>query len=187
MAGLNKRTRLWVMMLFVGPGVFFILYWFMTIGAQDKPLPRVVTPQSYYMQGETVQLGKSVIQAGLAGKNIVRKGLKIRENNYALAGPGKSFLIVPVFSRDSSFSAGDFELLSRDGNRYRHLKVHSKYLVRAAKLSPEDIPAQMDVHYLIFEIDIDKKIYYLIYKDNKEVTWRFTLQAATVENKNAAR
>lgn len=171
----DRAARKWILMLFIGPGIFFIVYWFMTMGVQETPSHSVPLPKEYNISGDMVRVGDFKIQAGLRNRDIFTRELDIGKNNHAIAETGKVFFIVPVFAEDHLIiNSSIFEAIDSKGVRYKSLDVDKKYLARAVHLKETEIPQGMSESYLVFKVNKNVEGYYLVMNMKEEkVVWYF--------------
>ncbi|MTI84931.1 MAG: hypothetical protein FH756_13790 [Firmicutes bacterium] len=169
--------RKWMVMLFIGPGLFFIFYWLLTQGNTDVPIPKTSLPKSYKLSGQMVAAQNGRIKAGLSGRTILIEDLVIGNNNRVMVEAGKVFLVIPVFT--DSFTPGikDFELIDARGIKYLPLEVKEEYIAQATRISKDTVPKNMTVLYLLFKVKMDVEEYYLLLHDGtKDIAWYFNLK-----------
>ncbi len=169
--------RKWMVMLFIGPGLFFIFYWLLTQGNTDVPTPKTPLPKSYKLSGQMVAAQNGRIKAGLSDRTILIEDLVIGNNNRVMVEAGKVFLIVPVFTDNFTPDIKDFELIDASGISYVPLEVKEEYITQATRISKDEVPRNMASLYLLFKVEKDVEEYYLLLHDGtKDLAWYFNLK-----------
>lgn len=174
----SKSVRRLIFMLFIGPGIFFLFYWFIIQSTSEAPPQDINLPEQYYLPGETAQINAGEIKAGDSKTNTLANELLLGNNNRVLAEPGKAFFVIPIAGRNYDFQYDDFTLLDAHGYLSTSLKVEQEDLRRVVQKKNINNTSKSPVHYLVFKVKRDVPGYYLIMNENaknnkKEIVWYF--------------
>jgi len=170
----QQSVRKWILMLFVGPAVYFLFYWLVVQGTPEVPSQKGSLPEKYNLPGQVINVDNYQIQAGLPDQNIFTRELVIGNNNLVMAEAGKIFFIIPLFSDNYQINTRDFTLLDARGVEYSPLDVDEQYLAPVAQGTGMEIPKGMSVNYLLFKVKEDIEGYYLVMRNNMtESVWYF--------------
>jgi|GEM_PF-3385045 hypothetical protein len=167
----ERSLRKWMLMLFIGPGLFLLFYLLVAQGNQESPSQRIPPPREYKLQGQMFSVDNGAIQAGLADRNLFIRELTIGNNNHAMAEAGKTFLVIPVFSDNYKVNRENFELIDVVGARFSPLEIEEEYIARAVR-NEDNVTLQNTDLYLLFKVPKDIKEFYLVLTTD-EIAWLF--------------
>lgn len=172
----HPLMKKWWIFLIVGPGIFFIIYFFMMKTINTEPPVPAEMPKQYALAGETVNTTAGQLKVGTPGELVFSKTVQLR-NNLAVVESGRNFMIVPVSAMDEQAIIGTghkWTALDINGERNDSLNVDPEVLAPMVNHDLLQVPPGWHTTYKLFKVR-DSSVYYITLTagaTEETYTWR---------------
>lgn len=159
----HPLMKKWWVFLILGPGIFFVIYFFMMKTVNFDPPAPAQMPEQYALAGETVNTIAGPLKVGIPGELVLSKTLQLR-NNLAVVETGRNFMIVPVLALDEQALNGTgykWTALDINGEHNNSLNVEPEILASMVDQDLLSVPSGWHTTYILFKVR-DSSVYYII-------------------------
>lgn len=159
----HPLMKKWWIFLILGPGIFFVIYFFMMKTVYNEPPAPAEMPKQYALAGETVNTIAGPLKVGIRGELVLSKTMQLR-NNLAVVESGRSFMIVPVVALEEQKLANvehNWTVLDSNGERYDNLNVDPEILAPMVDQDRLSVPPGWNATYKVFKVR-DSSVYYIM-------------------------
>jgi hypothetical protein len=159
----HPLMKKWWVFLILGPGIFFVIYFFM-FNSFDKEKPDPLRlPARYSLSGDIVNTAGGQLKVGLVGENVFSKTIELK-NNLVVAETGRQFMIVPVSAPGSGIlaAAHKWSVVDSNGLGYDILSVDPDRVAGMVDKDKLKSPPGWVTTYLVFKVRESSEGYYVI-------------------------
>lgn len=159
----HPLMKKWWVFLILGPGIFFVIYFFMMKTINNEPPVPAEMPKQHALAGETVNTIAGPLKVGIPGELVLSKTMQLK-NNLAVVETGRNFMIVPVLALEEQKLAAtehNWTALDSNGERYDNLNVDPKILASMVDQDRLSVPPGWSTTYKVFKVK-DSSVYYIM-------------------------